>query len=589
MQNKKKISIEFNAFCKNEVQVDTVTLYIKNGVFQYTYTIPENARVFFISLADGNAKDANGGKGYIYKLYGKDGRPVQYANSDASMLLRGSYTPDYGISKNLPLARKWLDEEFKLYFYSEPELRKTYYYVLKEMKDPGANKWLQQKLEARADADNRSEDDVEFLVWGYQTLGDKEQYDIWLKEFKQVFGNSSAFFQQTAFSMMQQRDSTGFVQKFDSVYTYQRNHFGMEKDKMLVSMVNRALPQQMIYFNRADLIKKLLEINTSAAKPDVLKSAAEYLSDKKKDPALAQEYMHTAVVLKERILDSITASKSGMAKERQEKVNANTLADYYDSYAYILLQNGYAKEAFENMSKTYTYSKGSSDFWNKRYANTIYAAFTGDSAIAYLEPLVYQHDASFAVKKMLMQAYETNSEKHAGSIQSLKKMIAADKVTLKKELSKYALNKPFPASVIFTTMQNEKITATNLKGKITVLDFWATWCGPCIASFPAMQMATDKYRANDNIQFFFVNTFENGNQQKLLEDFIHENSYRFQYVTDQPDASGKWQAEKLFGITSIPTKFIVDKNGLIRYKMTGFNGDEDKTLEELEMLIEMSE
>lgn len=127
-----------------------------------------------------------------------------------------------------------------------------------------------------------------------------------------------------------------------------------------------------------------------------------------------------------------------------------------------------------------------------------------------------------------------------------------------------------------------------MKGKITVLDFWATWCGPCIASFPVMQQAVNSHKANNNIQFLFVNTFENGDQQKLLQDFIHENPYIFQYVTDKPDASGKWQAEKLFGISSIPTKFIIDKTGTVRYKITGFNGDEDKTLEELEIMIEMS-
>lgn len=432
LQNSKQISIEFNSLCKGEVWIDTATIYKKSGAFTYAYTLPENAKAFFIYLNSGSAKDAKGGMGYIYKLYGRDGRPVQYANSEAAMLLRGGYTPDYGISKNLPLARKWLDEEFKLYFYSEPELRKTYYNVLKEMKDPEANKWLQQKLETRADADNRSEDDVEFLVWGYQVLGDKEQYEVWSKEFKQVFGNSSAFFKQTAFSMMQQKDSTGFVEKFDSIYTYRRNHFGMEKDKMLVSMINHSIPQKMIHFNRTDLLQKLLDINPFATKPDVLKPAAEYLSDKKKDLSLAEKYMHTAVAMKEKILDSITASKSGMAKERQETLNQNTLADYYDSYAYILLQNGKAKEAFENMSKTYAYSKGSSDFWNKRYANTIAAAFSGDSAVIYLEPLVYKHQAGFAVKKMLMQAYETNSEKYAASIQNLEKKMLADKLALKK-------------------------------------------------------------------------------------------------------------------------------------------------------------
>lgn len=118
----------------------------------------------------------------------------------------------------------------------------------------------------------------------------------------------------------------------------------------------------------------------------------------------------------------------------------------------------------------------------------------------------------------------------------------------------------------------------DLQGKVVLVDFFASWCGPCKESFPAMEELHKKY-ADKGLVIIAINLDKN---KADMESFLKEHPASFVIVRDA--------ANKLVGEVKIPTmpsSFLLDKSGKVHAFHRGFKGEETKKkyAEEVESLL----
>lgn len=113
------------------------------------------------------------------------------------------------------------------------------------------------------------------------------------------------------------------------------------------------------------------------------------------------------------------------------------------------------------------------------------------------------------------------------------------------------------------TSDGKQVSLSDFKGKAVLINFWATWCGPCKAELPDIEAINKEYVSN-GLVIVGVSVDKGGNLLKDVSDFASSNGLTYQIVIDNDDI-----ADAYGNINAIPTSFLVDKKGRIVKKWIG--------------------
>ncbi|MEY3368095.1 MAG: hypothetical protein RI973_1250 [Bacteroidota bacterium] len=269
---------------------------------------------------------------------------------------------------------------------------------------------------------------------------------------------------------------------------------------------------------------------------------------------------------------------------RNYKSNVSfSIPSYSDTYALICYKAGDKEKALAYQQIACEGFMFRNPEMNERYAFYLEAVKGPEAAEAKLLELIEEGTATTAMNLQYRRLFLANNSLE----EALDKNLALlDKMAIQKareELKESMLDRPAPAFNL-KNMQGEMVSLESLKGKVVIADFWATWCGPCVASFPAMQKAVNEFKDREDVEFLFIDTWEGtGDREKKVADFIQSKGYNFNVLFDMED-----NVSPAFGVRGIPTKYVIDKNGVIRFESVGFNGMEEDLLREMRLMIELA-
>jgi len=116
-----------------------------------------------------------------------------------------------------------------------------------------------------------------------------------------------------------------------------------------------------------------------------------------------------------------------------------------------------------------------------------------------------------------------------------------------------------------------RASLASLKGKVVVLDFWATWCGPCLSELPDYVRFAERNRAR-GVEVIGV-VFDSG-QPKEIQDFVREHRVTYRQLLGNDD-----MAEAFGGNQGFPTTFVIDGSGVIRLTVLGSTQDKFERLQ----------
>lgn len=260
----------------------------------------------------------------------------------------------------------------------------------------------------------------------------------------------------------------------------------------------------------------------------------------------------------------------------------NSLARiYYDQKKYT--------EALKYVKVAHDSSKTVKAYVNSNYADILIALKRDKEAFDIINEAITAGQANAATRENFKKLYvkvKGSNEGYDEYMASVNKILVEN---IRKELQNRIINKPAPQFTLYD-LDGNTFSLEQLKGKTVILDFWATWCGPCKRSFPSMKIAQNKYANDTTVKFLFIHTWEReenatGNAKKYITD----NNYPFTVLMDLKDNETKAnKVAESFNVSSIPAKIVIDKNGNIRFMFNGFT-DEEAAVEEIVAMVELAQ
>lgn len=583
----------------------------ENGELCGSFVVPARATgvvVVFMDSLKSNV-DNHKGEGYWTPVFtGSDLLPGSL--SDIADLYAGGWPPTFHLELRKDIARKLYEEDFNLH----PWIRRKFsrfYLATFDIYDGKDKALYREELNRYAHQPDLDEWELLDVKKYFSVIGEADSAKKYEELIFDRYPNGSWAVQvnslKLAIQVDEEKDPT---KKWEMYLKFKRTFNASYPDEFTRKRINDRLGQLLrgmvvSFSERNDLTTWETEVNT-------LDEASQFFT-----------YRRTAAFIAEKVQASFQmkgAEASGRFKpesalwqstssEEQLLVYAERLAressDWYRKYmdaSRDVMSEGHLTDQ-EVRSRRRLQLALALDAWarvlalQQRPAEALEVLREAATLSNYAEPAINEHYIELLVRtNHVEEARQETSRvvrlsKSTPAILQFYKATLTDSsrtlasVNLQKRLKKDMIDEVIP-SIGVVDADGKAVMLSTLKGKTVVLDFWATWCAPCLFGMSALADVVDRYKRRNDVVFLFVNTERIGEETKTrVSKKLESLGYTFDVFYD-PNI----QASKGLKVQALPTLLMIDSKGRLRFRHQGISMSSGKQqqIDELIAMIELT-
>lgn len=554
-----------------------------DSLWRATYVLPPNLGLMNLVFQSDSLTDNGGEQTYSYILTANDGRQVSGGMLGWGMLrtpniVKGvPYVVDTASYKTDEILLMWA--KYELQYHPENRFRVLYAAAsaLKHMNTEASLGKLQKELETLQQIPNlREEDLVEIFRVYKELLQDTVKSSELEVQIRQQFPNGQYVNDQQRLADFKRiQEAKTDDERRNATTTFIDKHPYKESeaefnDANRISYISAYWIISVYTSMQKDLVAYTKYISQAAP----YESLSNVIYRSLDVPYISQKSMGAAEILPYArvVMDRLNYYKDNFQGDKYASL-------YYINaplFAKILVDNKLFDEAFVYAAAAQSNASYENADLNDTYVRALEGQGKDKELLMALEKSYSLNQSSTYMLDLMKSLYVAHNKSEKDYNSYLTSLKNADKgKELKEKVQKLLIDKEI-ADFQLLDQYGNKVKLSEQKGKVVVLDFWASWCAPCKGAFPGMKLAVEHFKNDPNVVFYFIDTQEKKDMKEYVTNYMKENNYPFTVLLDSDN-----KVSKASGVGPIPHKMLVGPNGKLRFSEVGYMGSTSELADEI--------